>query len=491
MGYMAICSYNRNYLDFETGKGELFECTNDVWKRDKCKFHSKYYLKNSTKEEFELEFEKMLHSAMETGSLKCIGYHFPTIKLPKSDECDLDFVIYFTDAKFHGKNDFSNINFNKQISFTDATFYKSVIFRGTIFAEESTFVNTFFHGNINSFQFTKFEKKSNFSKGEIKNATFNHAQFHNPIFNYRVFHNHTSFTNSKFEKKSLFKIVTFYEVDFSESVFKDIVDFDNTKFYTYGIFSNITCSDQIKFNGNISNISFLDMDLQKIKFGNEVTWKQIKNLDAFWDKAKSYLNWMRNSDFKIYDERKLEKQLKRELWKLDNKETNLSLESIKNLYRDLRENFDYNLRYETSGEFHVREMELMRKYREKHKAGRIITTKKHIVWKHLSIFWLYNILAQYGQSYHRPIYFAIFVISIATYCFLSQEIESAKNADIEYSFLELLLKSITRSVAGFIPFDILDKTVSNVDKILRVVLLPISVTFFISLKRRLERKFRH
>ena len=501
---MPECSVSRNYLDFDTGKGELYSCENPVWRRGKCKFHGKYYLINKNKGEFEIEFKRILDKAKsEDKALKCIGYHLPSIELSKLCHGNLDVTIYFTDAKFHGKLDFSKIIFKKQISFADSIFFETISFSGSIFDEEVKFTNASFRGNLNSFQFTEFKKMADFSDNEIKNGKFNHAKFNIVHFNNRVFKDITAFNHASFEKENSFKQTTFYNVDFSESVFKKNANFDNTKFVDYATFSDIVCNELIKFNGNISNVSFLDMDIEKIKFGNKIIWKQIKNKENFRDKIKSKLNWTRNSDFKIYDERNLEKQFeKNKLWwkrervgtwwkRKKNPDALVSLESIKNIYRDLRDNFDDTLRYETSGEFHVRELELKRKFQEKQEGDIIITSNRNFLWKHLSIYWLYNVLAQYGQSYHRPIYFAITIISISTCYFISNEIELAMETEIEYSPMNIIIKSFTRSISGIIPFDILGKGIEDSDKVLRIILLPISASFFISLKRRLERKLRH
>ena len=499
---LSECSVTRNYLDFETGKGKPYSCKNPVWKREKCKFHGKYYLRNKNRSEFESEFKKIILEAKTNGeALKCIGYHFPAIELSKIYRDTLDVMIYFTDAKFHGKIDFSKINFKKHISFTDSTFFETVSFSSSIFDEEVKFSNAGFHGNFNSFQYTEFKKMVDFSGNEIKNGKFNHAIFNTVHFNNRIFEDNTAFNHARFEENSLFKQTIFHGVDFSESVFENSANFDNTKFVNYAIFSDMICKESIKFNGNISNVSFLDMDIEKIRFGNKTTWKLIKNKENFRDKIKRKFDWSENSDFKIYDERYLEKQFEnnKSWWKRDkigrwkrrkNPEALISLESIKNIYRDLRENFDLTLRYETSGEFHVRELELKRKFQEKGEGQKTITSNKNFLLKHLSIYWIYNILAQYGQSHHRPIYFAITVITISTCCFISNEMSTLKDQST-YPTTEMILKSLTRSVAGIIPFDILGKGVEDVDKVLRVILLPITATFFISIRRRLGRKFRH
>jgi hypothetical protein len=39
------------------------------------------------------------------------------------------------------------------------------------------------------------------------------------------------------------------------------------------------------------------------------------------------------------------------------------LGSVKTIYRNLRENYEYRLRYDEAGKFFIREMELTRNYR--------------------------------------------------------------------------------------------------------------------------------
>lgn len=45
-------------------------------------------------------------------------------------------------------------------------------------------------------------------------------------------------------------------------------------------------------------------------------------------------------------------------------ERDVSLELVLSVYRNLRENYEFRLRYDDAGKFFIREMELKRKYRE-------------------------------------------------------------------------------------------------------------------------------
>ncbi|MDH3203126.1 MAG: hypothetical protein OEL81_00405 [Nitrosopumilus sp.] len=52
---MSTCTYQRNYIDFKTKKGELFQCQESLWKYGRCKFHSKKYLKDKTRKDLQKE----------------------------------------------------------------------------------------------------------------------------------------------------------------------------------------------------------------------------------------------------------------------------------------------------------------------------------------------------------------------------------------------------------------------------------------------------
>jgi len=187
----------------------------------------------------------------------------------------------------------------------------------------------------------------------------------------------------------------------------------------------------------------------------------------------------RNDKFKIYDEWLLEK----------NQETSLQLENVMDIYRNLRENNDFYLRYEVAGEFFVREMELKRKYKEnKNPVETKKTVQKNPLEQIASALGVYSIISQYGHSLYRPFYASIPILGffIVLFCYD----DASKPEFIKYSSQDLLIHSLFRSVSGFFPFYSSEQT-DYWDIILRIILLPISGSFFIALKRKLERKFRH
>ena len=72
--------------------------------------------------------------------------------------------------------------------------------------------------------------------------------------------------------------------------------------------------------------------------------------------------------FTVLDERELELKLTKEKTGVEN---NLDLESIKAIYRNLRENCEYRLRYDDAGQFFIREMELKRNYSKNDDGSRV------------------------------------------------------------------------------------------------------------------------
>jgi hypothetical protein len=67
-----------------------------------------------------------------------------------------------------------------------------------------------------------------------------------------------------------------------------------------------------------------------------------------------------NNKFKVIEERKIENILKSK----SASKIKFTLGSVKSVYRNLRENYEYRMRYDEAGQFFIREMELKRKYRE-------------------------------------------------------------------------------------------------------------------------------
>ncbi len=480
---MTKCNYVKNYINIITGEEINFKCDKkSINNSDKCKFHLEGYLTDETRENIIQEFQTILTTAKlrhcdSKNPIQCIGYILPSVSLVKPKTKKLTISIDFAFAEFKEKIDFSKIHFEQKMSFYNTIFNESASFTFSLFKEPVYFSFSKFLSTSNSFQYANFEALVDFAQSTMRNIKFKEATFTNVCFTESRFYDDVSFWNVTFLNNAIFKDSIFCDpVDFSESQFKSFTEFEGVTFINNANFSKVSFKNQIKFNGNLSNVSFLDTDIKKVIFGNKTSWEKLDLTN------KNEKSTRKNIDFKIYDEKLLEKS----------DETQINLESVKNVYRDLRDNFDQNLRYDIAGEFFVREMELTRKYQDKHQGNRFITTKKFLLKRVIfSFYWWYNIIGQYGQSYYRPIISAVPIITLGTCILLNESMEKGVVISMNVLYDGSLQNAFARSLSAFIPFLSFTKTLTSTDYMLRLLLLPISITFFVSLKRKMERKLRH
>ena len=130
---------------------------------------------------------------------------------------------------------------------------------------------------------------------------------------------------------------------FSSANFQGKADFNHSEFYaiTYfsGCFKGISNFNYVLFEGkekvifkteNLSNVSFMNTDLKGIRFSDNARW------GGGGEDTKE-------ERFKIIDERLLEEKIKGS----DGHTTkDFNLGSIKAVYRNLRENYEYRMRYD-------------------------------------------------------------------------------------------------------------------------------------------------
>jgi len=86
------------------------------------------------------------------------------------------------------------------------------------------------------------------------------------------------------------------------------------------------------------------------------------------------------------------------------------------VYRGLRENYEYRLRYDEGGKFFIKEMELKRNYREIISNGNTSVRIKRNPWlrRHLSLTGLYYHLSRYGEDLLRPTSTGIVIVLLST-----------------------------------------------------------------------------
>jgi hypothetical protein len=85
------------------------------------------------------------------------------------------------------------------------------------------------------------------------------------------------------------------------------------------------------------------------------------------------------------------------------------------VYRNLRENYEFRLRYDEAGKFFIKEMELKRRFRRivSHEGSRTISISNCWFRRNLSLTGLYYQFSNYGESIARP---TIIVLCVSLCC---------------------------------------------------------------------------
>jgi uncharacterized protein YjbI with pentapeptide repeats len=578
-----------------------------------CAFHDKS--KSEWDDNTYLRFREKVEEAIKTKtSLYCIGYHFPvniSFKLLQPFDYDgkhcqrypisqtsldpslehdtqrrvYNIPIYLCDADFRGQVEFSHCTFMCSLNLSGAIFQKEVLFRNTIFKGKFYPRNTKFFENVN-FRWSKFID----------------ANFHDTIFkdkaNFResVFEGTTKFRNTRFQGKVNFVHSKFYGgteflgTTFSEAFFSSDVVFEGKTEFKYVMFEN---GEKISFvTKNLSNVSFMNTDVTRVKFSDEATWGDTagdpkdkfkiieeRELQDFFEKNKFWFSWDKvdsdyrhtfitylnelitlrlvdNKDLKIVkkpdtiriymnntieyhsdrgrpliiielrkgpmvaqlthdDERTVEFFVKKSKKQFYVSRCQLvSLDSIKAIYRNLRENYEYRLRYDEAGEFFIREMELKRKYRsasshslsrfkvrnllesKEEKSVPLNSTKQTKVngiekngWvrKNISLTGFYH-LASYGEKIRMPVILGLTILAISILYWLWY-FQYSDEVSLNTGSTNPIWNVTERSLTVFLQLRNVDLIWPDyIFKALGILSLGL---FAIPLRRKFERKFRH
>jgi hypothetical protein len=270
------------------------------------------------------------------------------------------------------------------------------------------------------------------------------------------FKGRANFEKTHFNDKIKFDGTTFNQAKFSEVEFKD-----KTKvMFRKVIFEN---GEKVNFDvTNMEKVSFLDTDISRVKFAEE----------AFWGGDKG---------FTVLDERELELKLK---GKKSGVENDPELESIKAIYRNLRENCEYRLRYDDAGQFFIREMELKRNY-SKNDKGEIIKTDRFR--RNFSLTGFYR-LASYGERFIMPILLSTSVMVGAILLSIWQ-INTVGITEPNHNVTFALNNITERTVTTFL--QLRNEHLIWSDFIIKVLGIISLGMFAIPLRRKFERKFRY
>ena len=421
----------------------------------------------------------------------------------------------FKNAIFHEEADFQKAEFSEGAIFIDVNFFKAAYFSGTIF-REAYFVRVIFHG-VASFNNTIFHEGVDFRNTRFfKEANFNNAEFFGrTLFDYAEFLDNVSFDKTKFSPDLLEKcldpinIISFRRVLFKK---QQNVTFDGTNMSRVSfLHTNI---DRVNFrnikwessyDGTLLLLKYLNKERKKfIEKGLEKATNELKDLEKnIHDKNKrikeleatSIISKKLEELKKIIEEEKIKKEKlektiqdyinnkKERINEVKNKiegyfGDDLTLDNVLSVYRSLRENYDYYLKYEESGKLFVEEMKLKRKLIGKEEGSKSFVSKISNEIEKFTM-WIYEILSLYGESYVRSIIWSIIVIVFFSFI---------RPLILQNFCLNFIFEQMRKSLLIFFQLYWDSKILTIIERLLSI---PILGSLFIALKRKLERRIRH
>ncbi len=559
-----VCKFDGKYYNYEEKTYLPYQCSEKALESGYCIFHDCDFVKYGDATEKAVvnkRFNEIVEEKVEKNQpVVFLGANLVDVDIHQT----FTIGFYFFASIFHGKVSFDKTKFMKTADFSHTKFcgyegitcFNEVEFRGG----NALFTGIRFQHKV-SFQNTKFlvKQKIDFIEGFfLKGAVFSSAEFsaqeirfsrvicQNLYMDYTSFlkfdfvyfndikcvHSkmQTSFYKSKFLGTGIVNFVGSYffgSITFLEGTFDGpkLVDFSEIKCYKLTNFSECRFSNEIrfidcKFQYN-THLNFVIFESQEKVFfrTRDLTFVSFMNTDITRIRFAPKVFFDRNGKFKVFDERMLEKGIKDKRYQKLFSSTNIG--NILSLYRNLRENFEFNLRYNEAGRFFVREMEMRRKYSEypdlpTSTVGKIRNTiikkcVKHFKTNSESIIikenWfrrnlfplgLYRSTSKYGESLFLPIFFlSILILSSFSFWY------TVENSSLYFRFVtcfddkEFSIDSmdiwspLERSFSGVFPFLPFNESVCFADysfKILGTVILGL---IFIALRRKFERRFRH
>jgi uncharacterized protein YjbI with pentapeptide repeats len=474
----------------------------------------------------------------------------------------------FSGCIFYEQVDFVKTTFHSRANFFDADFKKETLFIGAQFLDETArgivnFSHSTFHGE-SKFSNSVFNGKTSFYQTIfLNNAEFISTIFKNLIASSTRFLSYVHFYETEFHHVT-FAGSTFLLVDFSFSVFHNEALFVESEVLGTAHFHHVRFSigESIIFkNMSLKNVSFLNTNITRIRFIN-VVWVGPNQDELTYDEkvfnfsislSKIFIEENNNEKKHLFDlmglkydfakiEKIAEKQLlfsysdriddyeikfsmvwsvhenRLTMW-INNKQffnpdliisdrlmvlASTSLEEIISLYNDLRENYEYYLRYEIAGSYFKKIMTLQQDYEEiliesNHKPLKSHKRRNKISAK-LSLNGLYYLLSDYGEDYLRPLMLGLTILVIATLWFyITSHFVDFGICSLKPSIILIecyltipLSDELKRTIIDFLPFS--GFTIPNPsfgDIILKALGFVVFGLLFISLRRKFERRFRH
>ena len=481
----------------------------------------------------------------------------------------------FTKAKFLvGEADFNSVTFSGLADFGSATFAKEANFNSAGFSKKAYFDEAEFSGGANfdeaefvreayfglakfsekaSFDSAKFSEKANFSRIQIKDkAYFNYVLFEDgkkvlfgeieDLSNFSFMN--TDITKVRFSdrarwgKKDKFKVV---EEEMLEQFLKYSFDWDNIttiskcteRFKDLLRQIGVNWKGELQLTKDDKTIFIKSSNSISISVENDTSGKtvQIDNRGSYvFTKSQKQINSIfvkvddssKKAILSIDGNKSYEFIVKEKEDRLKLYPAEVSLGSVMAVYRNLRENYEYRLRYDEAGKFFFKEMELKRKYKENEKKNTsrrnngsstepaVTISRNRWLRRNFSLTGLYYHLSNYGESIAKPIIIGAIIVGLSTLFWLIQNNPTAepslsfigKHSPHISNFINMtyisvwnnthVLKAFERSLGDFLPILSIgsDIKVGIIDFIVKIVGGALTfVLLGVALRRKFERKY--
>jgi len=278
-------------------------------------------------------------------------------------------------AIFERKADFKDTAFKGNIKFLGASFKGAVNFRGATFEEEADYSFVTFEGDTYFWE-VRFKDYAHFTGAAFKGYTG---------FGGTIFKGDANFGSSAFEGNAAFTAATFEEALVVIQPEKD----QKKTLHPEVDFRWVTFSkpEKVEFRkADLSRFRFLGTDVRKVDF-TDVKWyrQKDKGRNRAFDEVSPAPD-PKNPNIKKFD-----------------------YELIGKLYRQLRANYEENLRYSEAGDFYMGEMEMTKKAQTS-------------IFKKLPLLF-YKTISNYGESYYRPLGWIAAILLIFPLLFMFAGIE--------------------------------------------------------------------
>lgn len=259
--------------------------------------------------------------------------------------------------------------------------------------------------------------------------------------------------------------------------------FNDAILFTYTIFEQ---PSKVMFDvHDLSQVSFAGSDISKVTFTDRVRWG-------------------RKDGLKIIEEEWVERYTKKQVQKWD---WPIRLDLVLYVYRRLRENYEFKLKFDEAGKFFILEMELKRNYRTVHSKNNDIIRKNNWLRRRFSLSGFYSLVSTYGESIAKPVIVGAIIVLLSTLFWIAQNnplgeafipyVTSSQKVSIFISGTQIFnsthtLEALERSVADFLPLLSLPSNiqVGVIDYVIKIIGGVLTFGLLaIALRRKFERKY--